>query len=210
MATLDDTFKILEANNRANELIENVLGSNDVQKIMAQIQAMPAMMTPAMRAVSSLPPSVIEFQNNLARIRGLMGNSLPIFENTMPLYESIMPALAYLQSSQPDLYAQVSTILSKEFSEEEPARPVPRHHRRKVNTRRAHELILKSKVAAQKVYSGWAALPESRFGTIMFALDKLVSAVDEPLRSQLNLLLFLVVILFIDTHAAQEGPGKNS
>lgn len=210
MATIDDYFRILEANNRAYKIIENTVGVDEISKIMAQIHSMPRVpYTPAM-TLPTIPPAVAELQSNIAMVRGIMGNPLPIFHNSTSLYESVMPALTYIQATRPYLFGQVNAVLSGEVAIEKSSRTIQHRHKRKINLRKAQDLMEKSRNTAIQAYVNWTILSETRFGTILFGIDNLIDTVDEPLRTQLKVLISLLVVLFVDTHAAYEGPGENS
>ena len=210
MATIDDYYKMIEANNRAYKIIENTVGVDEISKIMTQLHSMPRIELTRSFALPTIPPAVAELQNNIARSRGIMGNPLPIFHNSTYLYESIMPALTYIQANRPYLFGQVNAVLSGEVTIEKAPPPAPHRHKRKVNLRKAQGLMEKSRNAAVNAYISWATLSESRFGTILFGIDNLIDTVDEPLRTQLKVLISLLVVLFVDTHATNEGPGENS
>ena len=210
MATIDDYYRMIEANNRAYKIIENTVGLDEISKIMAQIHSIPRVELTRSFTLPTIPPAMMELQNNITRTRGIMGNPLPIFHNSTYLYESVMPALTYIQANRPYLFGQVNAVLSGELTIEKAPPSAPHRHKRKVNLRKAQGLMEKSRNAAVNAYISWATLSESRFGTILFGIDNLIDTVDEPLRTQLKVLISLLVVLFVDTHAANESPGENS
>ena len=112
-------------------------------------------------------------------------------------------------SIRPELFEQVNAVLSGEIIVDVPKTAKVRQHKRKVNLHKAQGLMERSRNKAIKAYCSWSTLSKSDFSLIITGINGLISTVDEPLRSQLNTLLFLVVIFFVGTHTANKGPSKN-
>lgn len=155
--------------------------------------------------LQAMPPHIVKLQNTLSSINMQMSN---FYLCIKPLYRATTPALSYLKSYHYGLYLQINDILYNN-SEIRFHKPIPhRRHKRKVNIRKAHELIMKSKSSVQKAYIQWTNLSESKFSMILFSIDKLIDSVDETIRPQLNILVIILVVLFIYTHTPKNTPGE--
>lgn len=147
---------------------------------------------------------------NIGEIYNLLRSDITIIENMRPYIESIhiasIPAMTYLKSHHHDIYSQIHDIASLEQSD---VYPIPCHkHERKVNTRRAYKLLRNSKYTVQKAHAKWTNLSESKFSMILLSLDRIIDTLDEPMSTQLSILVLFLTILFIYTHTSDDTPGK--
>ena len=97
MATIDDYYRMIEANNRAYKIIENTVGLDEISKIMAQIHSIPRVELTRSFTLPTIPPAVMELQNKIIINKGIIWNLLQIFHNTTFLYELEMTKLIYIQ-----------------------------------------------------------------------------------------------------------------
>lgn len=201
MATIDDYYRMIEANNRAYKIIENTVGLDEISKIMAQIHSIPRVELTRSFTLPTIPPAVMELQNNITRTRGIMGNPLPIFHNSTYLYESVMPALTYIQANRPELFEQVNAVLSGEIIVDVPKTAKVRQHKRKVNLHKAQGLIERSRNKAIKAYSSWSTLARTQKIHILEAIgaDLLayIDALDKPADVQLLYPIFFLIVSLI-------------
>lgn len=201
MTTMEDYYKILEANNKAHKIIENSIGLDEYAKIIAQINSMPGVPLHPPGTVPSIPPAVMALKNNIASVNLLKGNQLPIFQNSTPLYESLIPALTFIHANRPELFEQVNAVLSGEIIVDVPKTAKVRQHKRKVNLHKAQGLMERSRNKAIKAYCSWSTLARTQKIHILEAIgaDLLayIDALDKPADVQLLYPIFFLIVSLI-------------
>ena len=173
--------------------INNAIALNLATTQLAQLQQLQV-----------VPASIIELQNTLGKLN--IGIS-KFYSSIEALQMAAMPALTYLQDYHYELYSQVHRVLPRESLNTDPIPNPHCKHKRKINIIRAHKLLLKS--TARKVHASWDNLSESKFSMILVSIDRLLNTVDEPMHTQLNILVFLLTVLFIYTHTPNDAPSKE-
>lgn len=150
-----------------------------------------------------IPPSMIEFQDTLGKLN--TGTS-KFYSYLEALQMAAMPALTYLKDHHYDVYSQIYDVLPREPANTAAISKPHCRHKRKVNIIRAHKMLLKSTV--RKIHIKWKNLSESTFNIMLASIEQLANTLDEPLRTQLNLLVFFLSVSFVYTHTANDAPSK--
>lgn len=151
-----------------------------------------------------IPPSMIEFQDTIGKLN--TGTS-KFYSYLEALQMAAMPALTYLKDHHYDVYSQIYDVLPREPANTAAIPNQHCRHKRKVNIIRAHKMLLKS--TARKIHIKWKNLSESKFSMILFSMDKLIDIVEEPLYTQLRILVLFLSVLFVYTHTPKDAPSKK-
>lgn len=157
----------------------------------------------ALIQLAQLPPSIIE-DTLLGKLNAGTSN---FYSSIEALQMAAMPALTYLKDYHYDVYSQVQDVLPREPLNTAAITNLHCRHKRKVNIIRAHKILLKS--TARKIYIKWKNLSESKFSIIFASMEQVIYTVDEPLHTQLRILVFFLSVLFVYTHTPKDAPSKE-
>lgn len=151
-----------------------------------------------------IPPSMIELEDTLGKLNTGTSKFCSYLE---ALQMAAMPALTYLKDYHYDVYSQIHNVLPREPANTAAIPNQHCRHKRKVNIIRAHKMLLKS--TARKIHIKWKNLSESKFSIILASMEQVINTVDEPLHTQLRILLFFLSVLFVYTHTPKDAPSKE-